>query len=230
MGFPSCMALPEPLQHVFEVLDHVHLMVRLAFFYLGLFDPTNREPSEDDQSPPIATYVIKKSLPTVEFKRSAGHKCDQEEPVCIICLGCLEGHHKIRELSNCSHVFHSGCLDQWVDQGQMTCPMCRSNLLPERYGRKGCKNSWVVDRISRLFRWGYRKLKCETPPTIIWIDCSLEGENKVGRIISIPCLLIFIPFVVLYGAANSSWAGTTIWTAKYSCTFCTGLLLIPIYL
>lgn len=185
MGFPSVcynMALPEPLQYLFEVLDHVHLMVRLAFFYLGLFDPTDVEDHSESlgmvrlqspASPPITTYVIKKSLPTVEFKRSGRKLGDDNEPVCIICLGCLEGHHRIRELGNCSHAFHSECLDQWVDQGQMTCPLCRSNLLPE--GRKGGKDSWVMDKICHLFRWGDRNLNCRTPPTSISMDCSIGG-------------------------------------------------------
>ncbi|KAJ8626223.1 hypothetical protein MRB53_019530 [Persea americana] len=64
-------------------------MVRLAFFYLGLFDPTDVDDHSESlgmvrlqspASPPITTYVIKKSLPTVEFKRSGRKLGDDDEP------------------------------------------------------------------------------------------------------------------------------------------------------
>lgn len=166
MGFPCNsygVVMFEPLVYVLNFLDHVLLLVKLAFFYLGLFDPTGLAPPVDDHtdraavvnrpappSQPITSKLIKKSLPVVEFaafvERSGGYKEDNQ--VCVVCLGCLERDHQIRELSNCSHVFHSGCLDKWVDHGQITCPMCRSKLLPEGYGRKYYMRMWVARRFS----------------------------------------------------------------------------------
>lgn len=51
---------------------------------------------------------------------------------CTICLESLEPTQQVRELSRCTHVFHSVCLDTWVDSGQVTCPLCRSMLLPPK--------------------------------------------------------------------------------------------------
>lgn len=155
--------MSEYLAYVLNFLHHVQILVKLAFFYLGLFDPTDLAPPVDDQmdrvavvhsplppTPPITSKLIKKSLPVVEFaafsERSGRCKEDKQKQVCVVCLGCLERGHQIRELSNCSHVFHSGCLDKWVDHGQMTCPMCRSKLLPEGYERKGDIKMWAVRR------------------------------------------------------------------------------------
>ncbi|KAG8658974.1 hypothetical protein MANES_02G000700v8 [Manihot esculenta] len=57
-------------------------------------------------------------------------KGDDEEYICSVCLDSTRNKDGIRELCNCSHVFHKECLDKWVDVGQVTCPLCRSTLFP----------------------------------------------------------------------------------------------------
>lgn len=152
--------LPEALVHVLQLLENVHFMARLTLFHLSLFDPTGPAPSRDDYGIPLpsvnhssadhSSESIKKRLPLVEFddftKTQGRFTDDGSELVCIICFSCVEGNHLIRELSNCSHVYHAACLDKWVDQGQITCPMCRSNLLPQEHEKKG-KKWWVLERI-----------------------------------------------------------------------------------
>ncbi|RVW60946.1 hypothetical protein CK203_049270 [Vitis vinifera] len=55
-------------------------------------------------------------------------------PVPTHCLvECMKGaapgeSQEVRELGNCCHVFHKECIDIWMDQGQGTCPLCRSKL------------------------------------------------------------------------------------------------------
>ncbi|KAL5551481.1 hypothetical protein UlMin_001657 [Ulmus minor] len=60
---------------------------------------------------------------------------NHQEVICSICLDCLERSHEIRELVRCEHVFHKECLDSWIDQGQLTCPLCRSFLFPALGGK-----------------------------------------------------------------------------------------------
>ncbi|KAG5563596.1 hypothetical protein RHGRI_006144 [Rhododendron griersonianum] len=119
---------------------------------------------------PIVTEFIKKSLPVVLFSNflqgadeSTGRILHQQDYYyyyyyygfdvdhgengklkCSVCWDCIEGSHQIRVLSNCSHVFHKECLDRWVDEGQLTCPLCRSKLLPPN------TNPWVVLRNTHL--------------------------------------------------------------------------------
>nr|CAD1831114.1 unnamed protein product [Ananas comosus var. bracteatus] len=50
-------------------------------------------------------------------------------------LGDLELEHEVRELGNCSHAFHKGCIDKWVEIGHATCPLCRALLWPIEWGR-----------------------------------------------------------------------------------------------
>ncbi|XP_058105045.1 brassinosteroid-responsive RING protein 1-like [Magnolia sinica] len=167
MGFPSIIygiILPRPLVELLDLWAQLKLMLRLALFYLGLFDPTDQSSSWNDHgyptvyclsqsSPPITPESIKRRLPIVEFtdfvERSGMDEHD--ETICAVCLSDLEMRHEIRELCNCTHVFHVGCLDKWVDQGQVTCPMCRSKLLPEKDENRKGGDWWLVERISFLF-------------------------------------------------------------------------------
>ncbi|BFG23607.1 hypothetical protein CerSpe_098810 [Prunus speciosa] len=83
---------------------------------------------------------VKNQLPVVQYrdflKIKTGQPAEAEDDsnnndhMCIVCMNSMEGSQGIRKLCNCSHAFHKECLDVWIDEGQLTCPLCRSNLLP----------------------------------------------------------------------------------------------------
>jgi len=50
---------------------------------------------------------------------------------CAICLMEMGEGCKVRRLPRCGHVFHAGCIDQWLRQ-QFTCPVCRQCLIGHR--------------------------------------------------------------------------------------------------
>ncbi|PSS11267.1 RING-H2 finger protein [Actinidia chinensis var. chinensis] len=106
---------------------------------------------------PILTTTIKNMLPIVQyanflekpaksgFMHPHDSSADKEGKVCCsVCWDCIEGNHPIRELCNCSHLFHRECLDRWVDEGRVTCPLCRTMLLPAN------TNPWLVLRNAHL--------------------------------------------------------------------------------
>ena len=33
----------------------------------------------------------------------------------------------------CGHKFHRSCIEEWVERGHDSCPMCRKNIGPEKY-------------------------------------------------------------------------------------------------
>ncbi|XP_030473748.2 uncharacterized RING finger protein P4H10.07-like [Syzygium oleosum] len=85
------------------------------------------------------TAMVKTRVPVVQYARflerqhGLGHGVGEGESKngwCAVCLSCIEEKDEVRELSNCSHVFHRECLDRWVDHNQVTCPLCRSLLFP----------------------------------------------------------------------------------------------------
>lgn len=87
----------------------------------------------------VLTSLIKQKLPVTEFskflERSKGSEEEKEGIECCVCLNRIEGREIIRETSNCGHIFHSQCLDRWVDQNQLTCPLCRTMLFPGILGQ-----------------------------------------------------------------------------------------------
>nr|XP_010934015.1 E3 ubiquitin-protein ligase RHA1B [Elaeis guineensis] len=159
MGFPlgGCyVAVPETLILLLKFLDYLRFVVCLILFYLGLYPssvpPTPYRDPEFDPTPasdalgPVTTTSIKARLPAVEFvsfvERSAG-RC--RESKCVVCLENLAAGDEVRELGNCRHAFHKGCIDRWVDVGQVTCPLCRAQLLPckGRLARAWLLNFWA---------------------------------------------------------------------------------------
>ena len=151
------MGLDFVLSIMHNLLGHFRVMVMVALACLGLLSPPEQAYSDeytsscvlvmDGQTPaliPVSVAVawIKKRVPVVQYgsflERLGMHEHGDEDAVCRVCLDCIKGRHAIRELSNCCHVFHQECLDAWVDEGQVTCPLCRSMLLPAKW-----ENKWL---------------------------------------------------------------------------------------
>ncbi|KAK4795647.1 hypothetical protein SAY86_027973 [Trapa natans] len=92
----------------------------------------------------VLTSLFKNRVPVVEFgeymerRREGGGGGGRalEEAVCAVCLSGMEKRDEMRDLWSCRHVFHRQCLDRWVDLGHVTCPLCRSSLLPSSFSYK----------------------------------------------------------------------------------------------
>ncbi|KAI4368014.1 hypothetical protein MLD38_016627 [Melastoma candidum] len=93
----------------------------------------------------VVTSMIKSRIPVLEFgdyverrrrrlAQGEGGWEAGEDPsgCCAVCLGTIEWGDVIREPSNCDHVFHRDCLDRWIGEHRVTCPLCRCIMLPAR--------------------------------------------------------------------------------------------------
>ncbi|XP_029119875.1 brassinosteroid-responsive RING protein 1-like [Elaeis guineensis] len=142
------LVLPKPVVVIILLIDYIQFTFSLVLYHLGLYASSEAplspwedyafyfqatELSSSTTSVSATPSLIKSRLRVVEFsslsKRSS-EVCPGEETTCAVCLGDLEARQKVRELGNCSHGFHVECIDKWVDAGQVTCPLCRSKLLP----------------------------------------------------------------------------------------------------
>ena len=55
-------------------------------------------------------------------------KCsDDTKEECPICLGSISTQDNAVMMPGCSHVFHEGCVDKWVNL-HSTCPYCRTPI------------------------------------------------------------------------------------------------------
>ncbi|MCL7030876.1 hypothetical protein MKW94_030677 [Papaver nudicaule] len=71
------------------------------------------------------------SLPKFKFDSITGipRSSSTESLDCAICIGKFRKRDELRLLPNCSHVFHSKCIDKWIlVSNQQNCPLCRSSI------------------------------------------------------------------------------------------------------
>ncbi|KAJ8505298.1 hypothetical protein OPV22_006184 [Ensete ventricosum] len=147
MSFPlvcCCMVVPQPVVQLLKTLDQIRSFILMIIVYLGVYQQDQHIASATGRPPRQATpSSIKARLPVVEFGSLVDGRprgwCCAEEPMCVFCLDRLEQKDEVRKLGNCRHAFHRGCIDRWVDKGEFSCPVCRSELLPK--GGGGMKGS-----------------------------------------------------------------------------------------
>jgi hypothetical protein len=53
---------------------------------------------------------------------------NNEQTLCVICHNNYISTDSIIEVSKCSHIFHSQCLEEWFDYNY-SCPLCREQLV-----------------------------------------------------------------------------------------------------
>ncbi|KAL7160585.1 hypothetical protein ABFS83_01G106300 [Erythranthe nasuta] len=146
-----------------NIMNHARFIFIGALTHLGLFKPAPEEDSNStnnsnnyililDASSPslvpipvhVVTAAIKLRLPILPYHPQSESESESAvQKVCTICLECVELNEDIRVLCNCTHLFHRVCLDTWIDQGQVTCPLCRSMLLPSRTNLTRCNPNLV---------------------------------------------------------------------------------------
>ncbi|XWS50193.1 hypothetical protein CRYUN_Cryun12cG0068100 [Craigia yunnanensis] len=158
-----------PAMFLLNLVNYFRFLFKEAFTHLGLLKPP---PEEDYYSNnhssgyvllmdsrsrslvpvpfQVLTAMIKKNLPVLEYGNFIERFVDDEQvknnnTVCTVCLDSMEKSDEMRELCKCSHVFHKECLDTWVNEGQVTCPLCRSTLYPEPIDLTGrATGSWIM--------------------------------------------------------------------------------------
>ncbi|KAK3031589.1 hypothetical protein RJ639_035595 [Escallonia herrerae] len=74
--------------------------------------------------------AVVETFPTFEYSVVKSHQIGKGALECAVCLNEFEDDEKLRLIPKCDHVFHSECIDQWLDS-HVTCPVCRANLVPQ---------------------------------------------------------------------------------------------------
>ncbi|GLJ24441.1 hypothetical protein SUGI_0466730 [Cryptomeria japonica] len=99
--------------------------------------------------------MVKNKLSVIKFQSFAESRGEiQEDVMCAVCLNSLERDDEIRELCNCSHIFHRDCLDKWIDHHQITCPLCKCPLIEQTKIVHQSQDHSDEDWISFLFEGG----------------------------------------------------------------------------
>ncbi|OWM88186.1 hypothetical protein CDL15_Pgr003598 [Punica granatum] len=157
MGFPigySEIFVPTIFLHTLSILGLIRNLISSLFHFLGLPDliepdfvfpeAQNRLPNADTQAP-MSAILIRELLPVVKFESLA----DPPES-CAVCLHEFDRGEEIRWLRNCRHVFHTGCLDRWIDCDQKTCPLCRTQFVPDDMREEFCQQLWAASGVGEF--------------------------------------------------------------------------------
>ncbi|CAK9158893.1 unnamed protein product [Ilex paraguariensis] len=142
------------------LLSCIHLLKRACLHEQNLVESEVKDrPSPSLVPVPVHFIVglVKEQLPIIEYSCLLERlgACKKDE-VCAVCLGCIKESEEVRELCGCAHVYHRECLDGWIDEGQITCPLCRSKILPDKGEDQQCGgDSWRKERMMYLFGEDY---------------------------------------------------------------------------
>ncbi|OIV93663.1 hypothetical protein TanjilG_04895 [Lupinus angustifolius] len=134
MGFPvgySEFFFPKLILQILSLFSFIRKLISTFFQYIGLqhfIEPDTSgsyNPNRVPEFNSVHALFIREILPVVRFGELVG-----PPDSCAVCLSEFEEDDEIRRLSNCTHVFHRGCLDRWMGYDQKTCPLCRTPFMP----------------------------------------------------------------------------------------------------
>ena len=179
LSFESTILISQILQTLFPSGHFFEDMLKLLLSYTSLSAKSHADGQDSEASSqnyntsspllvPVPVHSITESmkdqLRVVEYSPLLDEsKATKEgDSQCAVCLNIIGEKHEVRELGNCCHVFHKECIDAWMDQGQATCPLCRSKLMPagdDEHGRneliKNGGDPWRRERMIYLFGEDY---------------------------------------------------------------------------
>lgn len=154
MGFPvgyTDVFFPNLFLQALSLLGFIRSLIFWLFRFLGLLDflETDSTWPEDatgiPEYKPVTELLIQEFLPVMKFQELADSvgAGDRQES-CAVCLHEFDEGEEIRLLRNCRHIFHRTCLDRWMDHDQKTCPLCRTQFVPEELRNEFNQRLWAA--------------------------------------------------------------------------------------
>ncbi|GFP79722.1 E3 ubiquitin-protein ligase rha1b, partial [Phtheirospermum japonicum] len=142
--------------HVLTFLGFIRKSVYALLSFLGVGDflepETASYPSRsesDSELRSVSAALIRELLPVVKFSELAEEMDTPDN--CAVCLYEFGSEDEIRRLTNYRHIFHRSCLDRWMDHDQKTCPLCRTQFIPEEMQEAFNEKMWVASGISDFY-------------------------------------------------------------------------------
>ncbi|CAG8537600.1 13609_t:CDS:2 [Ambispora leptoticha] len=71
--------------------------------------------------------------------------------MCSICLEEFQDGEILRLLPNCSHLYHTDCVDKWLNTKSSQCPLCKKDCTPAEIAKKRQKTKQLQSRLSGLY-------------------------------------------------------------------------------
>ncbi|CAO2819100.1 unnamed protein product [Amaranthus hypochondriacus] len=130
MGFPTAYAEQMLPKLIFSFLRTFILAILKLLGVSPFLEPQICWADTGPEIKPVSSSIIQEMLPVMKFADiGSGYGYGAEQ--CAICLNEFRDYEEIRRLRNCSHIFHKGCVDRWMDDDQISCPLCRTPFVPD---------------------------------------------------------------------------------------------------
>lgn len=113
---------PSHISEVFSTFRDEYLDVNDFSMDNFNYAPSRREGMTDAEISRLPRHSYRGQTQRERRLNEPAHKC-------CICMAELEFNEKLILLENCSHRFHSGCLESWLKRSNK-CPICRSAVIP----------------------------------------------------------------------------------------------------
>ena len=120
----------------------------------------NNNTSSTSSSPSPTTTATKKSSSTKKYlvrKKSSmnssntKNKIKEEQKILPI-----DKNQFMIQGNQCKHVFHRGCIRPWLEQGKVSCPCCRKDIINPEDFKTAVVSVLRKERLQMMQRWGIR--------------------------------------------------------------------------
>lgn len=127
---PMIMGFPVAYTNLFIPNLIIQTLTLLISIYTTIFKHLHQpnlssQPDPLIQSQSLSAILLRELLPVVKFS--------DVEDSCVVCLSEFDACDEIRGMTNCKHVFHRWCIDQWIEHGRKNCPVCRTVFVHQDY-------------------------------------------------------------------------------------------------
>ena len=128
-----CMILVNTAKYISMMKEMVRSVLKTIGIDIVLWEEYN---TTDIPSDLLECYESSSEASIEEFRsRIPAMRYDslfskQLEHDCSVCLTNFRPKAVINHLS-CGHVFHQVCVEKWLKYRKLTCPNCRTNMIPQ---------------------------------------------------------------------------------------------------
>ncbi|CAH9054827.1 unnamed protein product [Cuscuta epithymum] len=116
--------------------------IRISSWEEYSIDGTMMDNTLECRGTPSESYMeeFRHQTPAIRYdSMCAASKNHPEQQECSVCLTEFAPEAEINRLP-CGHVFHKACLEKWLKYWNLTCPLCRNNMITPQVGEEddGC--------------------------------------------------------------------------------------------
>ena len=148
-------------------------------------NPDPDGPAQHTSMIPLSDAPVTNSMGTTSVQANTGTtaapRVSYTQSTCAICLEDFVNNMTIIRQLPCGHIFHPGCVDDFLRKKSSLCPMCKVSVLPRGY----CPANLSVATIRRERMVGRMRERVDVPSDVdetgrAWPMTESRPMNRLG--------------------------------------------------